>query len=57
MWVEHHGVGDPSAAGARDVAFVVPVMVEGWTNVETMGTMGGPGAAFICSIMDDDLTP
>ena len=56
MWVEHHGVGDSSAACTRDVALVVPVMVEGWPNVEPMGAVWGPRSAFICSIMYDNLT-
>ena len=42
MRVEHHCVGDPSALRTRNVALVVPVMVECGTNVESMGTMGGP---------------
>ena len=53
MWVEHHGVGDPSAACTRNVAPVVSVMVEGRPNVESMGTMGCPRSSFICSVMDD----
>ena len=55
MWIEHYGVGDPSASCTRDVALVVPVMVECWTNVESMCTMGVPGVAFIGSVMDDNL--
>ena len=55
--VEYHGVGDSSAACTRDVALVVPVMVEGWPNVEPMGTVWGPSAAFIGSVMDDYFAP
>ena len=55
--VEHHGVGDSSAACTRDVAPVVPVMVECWPNVEPMGTMWGPRSSFICSVMDDYFAP
>ena len=51
---EHNGVGDPGSTSAWNVAFVIPVMLESRSNVETMGTMGIPRFAVFGTVMDDD---
>ena len=38
----------------RNVTLVVTVMLVGWPNIETIGTVGSPGCALVCSVVYHD---
>ena len=57
MGEEDHSIGNARMACRWYIAFVISVMLQGWSNVKTMGTMGVPGFPFIRLVVDYDFTP
>ena len=56
VWEEFHSVGYPCILGAREVASIVPIVLQSWTNVVSSTGMFSPCAPFPCSVMDSYLT-
>ena len=50
---EFNCVRDADGFCFRNVALIVMVMMVGWSNVESLGSVGSPGWAFICAVVDN----
>ena len=51
---EFNCVRDADGFCSRDVALIVMVMMVGWSNAESLGTMVSPGWAFVCSVVNNN---
>ena len=52
---EFHGVGNSYALGCWDIAFVVPVVLWGLVDEESVGSSVCPAGALHSSVMNNDL--
>ena len=50
---EFNCVRDADGFCFRNVALTVTVMMVGWSNVESLGSVGSPGWAFICAVVNE----
>ena len=51
---EFNCVRDADGFSCRDAALIVMVMMVGWSNVESLGSVGSPGWAFIGAVGNND---
>ena len=54
---EGNGVDDAFGMGAWDPDPIALVMVEGWSHIPTIGTVGGPSLAICGFFMNNDTRP
>ena len=52
VWKKFNSVRNADGFGCRNVTLVVTVMLVGWPNIETIGTVGRPGCTFVCSVVN-----
>ena len=57
VWEEFNSIGDSGGLGVREIALVVPVVIQCWANIESSACMFCPSAAFTSSVMDGNLAP
>ena len=54
---EVNSIRDADGFCSWDVALIVTVMMIGWSNVESLGSVVSPGWAFSCPVMNTTLHP